>query len=286
MTGLDPTRARDRRDRHADHRRRPRDRRRGSRPRRAPATRRRWPTWTTSWSTCTPQSACSRRSRRRRSRSRTRGRRRSRSSPSTCPTPATVPLCGNSIGTDRRFLAAYLPEIEDFLHYRSVDVSTVKELARRWYPEVVAGAAQGRHAPRPRRHPRERRRAAVLPRAPLRAAIEARTDGTLHGVDMPAEKSRKQPSTRSPRSRPGSCACSCRSTMPGLGHVNCYALEDDGARDRRPRAPGRSRGRRSSTAATGGFKAERTSTPSSSPTPISTTSAARAGSARRPGPRS
>jgi oligoribonuclease len=51
--------------------------------------------------------------------------------------PRTVPLCGNSIGTDRRFLAAYLPEIEDFLHYRSVDVSTLKELARRWYPALV-----------------------------------------------------------------------------------------------------------------------------------------------------
>jgi oligoribonuclease len=52
----------------------------------------------------------------------------------------TVPLCGNSIGTDRRFLAAYLPEVEDYLHYRSVDVSTVKELARRWYPETYAAA--------------------------------------------------------------------------------------------------------------------------------------------------
>jgi oligoribonuclease len=45
-----------------------------------------------------------------------------------------VPLCGNSIGMDRRFLAAYLPEIEEYLHYRSVDVSTVKELVKRWYP--------------------------------------------------------------------------------------------------------------------------------------------------------
>jgi len=51
-----------------------------------------------------------------------------------------VPLCGNSIGTDRRFLAAFLPEIENYLHYRSVDVSTVKELARRWYPAAVAAA--------------------------------------------------------------------------------------------------------------------------------------------------
>ena len=54
--------------------------------------------------------------------------------------PRTVPLCGNSIGTDRRFLARHLPEIEDFLHYRSIDVSTVKELARRWQPPVYEGA--------------------------------------------------------------------------------------------------------------------------------------------------
>jgi oligoribonuclease len=56
------------------------------------------------------------------------------------PKPRTVPLAGNSIGTDRRFLAAQLPEIEEYLHYRSVDVSTIKELARRWYPEVMSGA--------------------------------------------------------------------------------------------------------------------------------------------------
>jgi len=56
------------------------------------------------------------------------------------PEPRTVPLCGNSIGTDRRFLATQLPEIESYLHYRSVDVSTVKELCRRWYPEVYAAA--------------------------------------------------------------------------------------------------------------------------------------------------
>ncbi len=56
------------------------------------------------------------------------------------PSPRTVPLAGNSIGTDRRFLARQLPDIEEYLHYRSVDVSTVKELARRWYPKVLAGA--------------------------------------------------------------------------------------------------------------------------------------------------
>ncbi len=53
------------------------------------------------------------------------------------PEKRTVPLCGNSIGTDRRFLAAQLPDIENWLHYRSVDVSTVKELCRRWYPETL-----------------------------------------------------------------------------------------------------------------------------------------------------
>lgn len=56
------------------------------------------------------------------------------------PEPGTVPLCGNSIGTDRRFLARWFPEIEAHLHYRSVDVSTIKELAKRWFPEVAANA--------------------------------------------------------------------------------------------------------------------------------------------------
>ena len=63
------------------------------------------------------------------------------------PGERSVPLCGNSIGTDRRFLAAYLPAIEDHLHYRSVDVSSIKELVRRWYPDVLTqrGWKQGAH---------------------------------------------------------------------------------------------------------------------------------------------
>lgn len=56
------------------------------------------------------------------------------------PEERTVPLCGNSIGTDRRFLAAWLPDVDAYLHYRSVDVSTVKELARRWYPDAYSAA--------------------------------------------------------------------------------------------------------------------------------------------------
>jgi oligoribonuclease len=52
------------------------------------------------------------------------------------PTPGTAPLCGNSIGMDRRFLARYMSELDAYLHYRSVDVSSFKELCRRWYPAV------------------------------------------------------------------------------------------------------------------------------------------------------
>lgn len=59
-----------------------------------------------------------------------------------CPNPGQVPLCGNSIGTDRRFLARHMPQVEGWLHYRSVDVSSLKELARRWYPEVFAELPQ------------------------------------------------------------------------------------------------------------------------------------------------
>jgi oligoribonuclease len=50
------------------------------------------------------------------------------------PEPNKIPLCGNSIRTDRTFLAKYMPEIENWLHYRCVDVSTIKELVKRWNP--------------------------------------------------------------------------------------------------------------------------------------------------------
>lgn len=59
------------------------------------------------------------------------------------PEERSVPLCGNSIGTDRRFLAAYLPTIEEYLHYRSIDVSSVKELVKRWYPTVDSSRPRG-----------------------------------------------------------------------------------------------------------------------------------------------
>jgi oligoribonuclease len=53
--------------------------------------------------------------------------------------PRTVPLCGNSIATDRGFLARYMPRFDEYLHYRMIDVSSIKELCRRWYPRVYFG---------------------------------------------------------------------------------------------------------------------------------------------------
>ncbi len=63
------------------------------------------------------------------------------------PTARKVPLAGNSIGTDRAFLAKFMPELEQWLHYRVVDVSSIKELAKRWYPRVhyKAPAKGGNH---------------------------------------------------------------------------------------------------------------------------------------------
>lgn len=56
------------------------------------------------------------------------------------------PICGNSIGQDRRFLFKYMPQLEAWFHYRYLDVSTLKELARRWKPEILAGfKKQGSH---------------------------------------------------------------------------------------------------------------------------------------------
>jgi oligoribonuclease len=51
----------------------------------------------------------------------------------------TSPICGNSVGQDRRFLVKYMPELEAYFHYRTLDVSTLKELARRWKPDILPG---------------------------------------------------------------------------------------------------------------------------------------------------
>ena len=55
------------------------------------------------------------------------------------PVAGTVPLAGNSIATDRGFIARDMPELDAFLHYRMIDVSSIKELCRRWYPRIYFG---------------------------------------------------------------------------------------------------------------------------------------------------
>lgn len=64
------------------------------------------------------------------------------------PEAGTAPLCGNSIGVDRRFLDRYLPEVDRYLHYRSIDVSSLKELCRRWYPAAYKARPDKREAHR------------------------------------------------------------------------------------------------------------------------------------------
>lgn len=60
--------------------------------------------------------------------------------------PGMSPMCGNSIGQDRRFLVRYMPELANFFHYRNLDVSTLKELVKRWRPDLESGfTKQGRH---------------------------------------------------------------------------------------------------------------------------------------------
>ena len=90
------------------------------------------------------------------------------------PERRTAPLCGNSIGTDRGFLARDMPELDDHLHYRMVDVSSVKELARRWFPRVYfAQPAKGLAHRALADIIESRPRAGLLPADPLRARPRA-----------------------------------------------------------------------------------------------------------------
>jgi oligoribonuclease len=77
----------------------------------------------------------------------------------------STPMCGNSIGQDRRFLVKYMPKLEAFFHYRNVDVSTLKELAKRWRPEVYNSFKKQQKAHGAGRCARVHRRACPLPRA-------------------------------------------------------------------------------------------------------------------------
>ena len=53
--------------------------------------------------------------------------------------PGIAPMCGNTVGQDRRFMARYMPKLEAYFHYRNIDVSTLKELCKRWHPELLKG---------------------------------------------------------------------------------------------------------------------------------------------------
>jgi oligoribonuclease len=60
--------------------------------------------------------------------------------------PKVSPMCGNSVHQDRRFMVRYLPRLEGYFHYRNLDVSTLKELAKRWKPQLIAGLTKhGKH---------------------------------------------------------------------------------------------------------------------------------------------
>ena len=94
-----------------------------------------------------------------------------------CPDGSRPPLAGNTVATDRTFLARDMPELEQFLHYRIVDVSSIKELSRRWFPRAYYNApVQGRQPPRAGRHPGEHRGAALLPRGRVRAVARSGLD--------------------------------------------------------------------------------------------------------------
>ena len=84
------------------------------------------------------------------------------------PGAGKSPLAGNSVGTDRSFIARDMPLLNTYLHYRTIDVSSIKELARRWYPLVYfAAPKEDRQSSRLRRYPRFDRGTRVLPKGHL-----------------------------------------------------------------------------------------------------------------------
>ncbi len=106
---------------------------------------------------------------------------------SVSPKPKAMPLCGNSISTDRSFLAVHMPAVNDWLNYRNVDVSSIKELCRRWYPRSYNAAptkAQGHRAMDDIRESIAElayyRRAIFVPEDPLRVAQRTQQDPGGH----------------------------------------------------------------------------------------------------------
>jgi oligoribonuclease len=108
------------------------------------------------------------------------------------PESKKVPLCGNSIATDRSFLARDMPELDAFLHYRMVDVSSIKELARRWYPRAYFASPEKHGGHRALADIRESvrelgyYREAVFVRPPGPDSATAKQIATRHGGTPPA----------------------------------------------------------------------------------------------------
>ena len=118
-----------------------------------------------------------------------------------CTQANTAPLAGNSIATDRGFIARDMPALDDYLHYRMIDVSSIKELCRRWYPRIYFGQPEkGLDAPRAGRHPRVHPRAAVLPAHRVRAAARTvdQRDRGHRRRDRPPPSTHKFGSQRPP----------------------------------------------------------------------------------------
>ena len=159
------------------------------------------------------------------------------------PEPRTVPLCGNSIGTDRRFLAAYLPAIEEHLHYRSIDVSSIKELVRRWYPKIGQGRPQKQGQHRALDDIREsidelryyRERVFVRPATATRPPDRAR-----RGARRVRRAGGPAASVRSSRRYPVPTTCSSTSiTRPSTEPTSCSGAASTRTRAAASRAPRR-----------------------------------------------
>ncbi|MCA2208821.1 oligoribonuclease [Nocardia rosealba] len=114
------------------------------------------------------------------------------------PAARTVPLCGNSIATDRGFIARDMPELDAHLHYRMVDVSSIKELCRRWYPRIYFGQPEKGLAHRALADIKEsireleyyRRTAFVAPPGPSSADIASIAAAVTEAVDVAGTGSR------------------------------------------------------------------------------------------------
>jgi oligoribonuclease len=99
------------------------------------------------------------------------------------PEPGTAPLAGNSVHADRAFLRKYMPRIEEYVHYRNVDVSTVKELARRWHPQALERAPRKAGGHRALADIRE----SIEEMRYWRSAVFVDADAAAGGADSPAD---------------------------------------------------------------------------------------------------